>query len=222
MKLDRSERVQGGAGLPEGIFCADVSALLSMKTILDVTFALLGLFVLAPLLLLIALGIRIDSSGPVMFRQVRTGLNGQSFRIYKFRTMTVQENGAVVRQAILGDKRVTRIGQLLRKTSLDELPQLINVVRGEMSLVGPRPHALAHDEYYGREISVYRDRFAVKPGLTGWAQVSGSRGETPTVTDMQRRVDLDLWYVENHTFALDLMILGRTVLAEISRKTGAY
>lgn len=222
MKLNHSASVASVDSLPAATSSANLAVLPSVKTSLDVTLALLGLFVLAPLLLLIALGIRLDSSGPVMFRQVRTGRNGRSFRIYKFRTMTVQENGAVVRQATLGDKRVTRIGQLLRKTSLDELPQLINVVQGEMSLVGPRPHALAHDEYYGREIPVYQHRFAVKPGLTGWAQVSGSRGETPTVADMQRRVNLDLWYVENRTLALDLAILARTVMAEISRKTNAY
>lgn len=188
----------------------------------DVTLAMIGLFVLAPLLLVIALVIRLDSNGPVLFRQVRTGRNGQPFRIYKFRTMTVQEDGAIVRQATLGDKRVTRVGQLLRKTSLDELPQLINVVRGEMSLVGPRPHALAHDEYYGQKIANYEHRFAVRPGLTGWAQVSGSRGETPMLADMQRRVNLDLWYVQNRTLALDFLILIRTVLAELNRKSNAY
>jgi lipopolysaccharide/colanic/teichoic acid biosynthesis glycosyltransferase len=124
--------------------------------------------------------------------------------------MTVQENGPVVQQARWGDKRVTRIGRILRQTSLGELPQLLNVIRGEMSLVGPRPHALANDEHYGREIPAYARRFAVRPGLTGWAQVNGSRGETPTLASMGRRVDLDLWYVQNRTLALDVTILART------------
>jgi exopolysaccharide biosynthesis polyprenyl glycosylphosphotransferase len=192
------------------------------KDILDCVLASVGLFSLLPLLLLIALAVCLDSKGPALFRQIRTGRNGKPFQIYKFRTMTVQEDGAVVQQARRGDTRLTRIGRILRQTSLDELPQLLNVLRGKMSLVGPRPHALAHDEYYGREIPDYARRFAVKPGLTGWAQVNGSRGETPTVADMRRRVDLDLWYVQNRTLALDFTILARTVVDEITRRTNAY
>lgn len=161
----------------------------------DVLVAALVLFLLAPLLALIAVLVRLESPGPAMFRQTRTGLNGRTFQIYKFRTMCVQEDGFVVRQASRGDARVTRLGAFLRKTSLDELPQLINVIRGEMALVGPRPHALAHDSYYGAQIATYHDRFRVRPGLTGWAQINGSRGATPRLSDMQRRVDLDLWYV---------------------------
>jgi exopolysaccharide biosynthesis polyprenyl glycosylphosphotransferase len=192
------------------------------KSVLDVVLAALGLVVLSSLLFLLALAIRLDSTGPALFRQTRTGLNGKPFRIYKFRTMTVQEDGAVVQQARRGDTRLTRIGRILRQTSLDELPQLLNVIWGEMSLVGPRPHALAHDEHYGREIPDYVGRFAVKPGLTGWAQVNGLRGETPTVADMRRRVELDLWYIQNRTLALDLTILARTVVDEITRRTNAY
>ena len=192
------------------------------KDILDRVLASVGLVSLLPLLLVIALAVCLDSKGPALFRQTRTGRNGKPFRIYKFRTMTVQENGPVVQQARRGDTRLTRIGRILRQTSLDELPQLLNVIRGEMSLVGPRPHALAHDEHYGREIPDYVGRFAVKPGLTGWAQVNGSRGETPTVADMRRRVELDLWYVQNRTLALDLTILARTVVDEITRRTNAY
>ena len=195
---------------------------LEAKSVLDVVLATLGLLVLAPLLILLALAIRLDSTGPALFRQTRTGLNGKKFRIYKLRTMTVQEDGAVIQQATQGDPRVTRIGRILRKTSLDELPQLLNVIRGEMALVGPRPHALAHDDYYGREIPAYEHRFAVKPGITGWAQVNGSRGETCTVADMQRRIDLDLWYVEHRSLALDVTILARTVVDEITRRTHAY
>jgi putative colanic acid biosynthesis UDP-glucose lipid carrier transferase len=192
------------------------------KDILDRGLASLGLVSLLPLLLVIGLSVRLDSKGPALFGQTRTGRNGKPFRIYKFRTMTVQENGPVVQQATQGDTRVTRIGRILRQTSLDELPQLLNVIRGEMSLVGPRPHALAHDEHYGREIPDYVGRFAVKPGLTGWAQVNGSRGETPTLAAMGRRVELDLWYVRNRTLALDLTILARTVVDEITRRTNAY
>ena len=135
--------------------------------------------------------------------------------------MTVQEDGPVIQQATQGDTRVTRIGQWLRCTSIDELPQLLNVIRGEMSLVGPRPHALAHDEYYGRAIPTYARRFAARPGITGWAQVNGARGKTPAVADMQRRIALDLWYVEHWSLTLDITILARTV-AEVARRTSAY
>jgi exopolysaccharide biosynthesis polyprenyl glycosylphosphotransferase len=180
---------------------------------LDVAVACLALLMLAPLLVLVALAIRLDAPGPVLFRQSRTGLNGRVFRIYKFRTMRVLEDGPEVRQASRADRRVTCVGRVLRRTHLDELPQLLNVLRGEMALVGPRPHALAHDEHYGREIPAYRLRFQVKPGMTGWAQVNGARGETPTLEHMQRRIDLDLWYVENRSLGLDLQILVRTAFA---------
>ena len=190
--------------------------------VLDIAGAAMGLLVLAPLLVFIALLIRLDTPGPVLFRQTRKGLNGQVFRIYKFRTMRVLEDGAVVRQATRGDARVTRIGRILRSTSLDELPQLLNVLSGEMALVGPRPHALAHDEFYSREISGYDQRFRVKPGITGWAQVNGARGETPTLDHMRRRIELDLDYVQHKSIALDLTILVRTLRAELGRTSEAY
>jgi putative colanic acid biosynthesis UDP-glucose lipid carrier transferase len=174
------------------------------------------------LLALITLLVRLDSPGPAIFRQTRTGLNGRTFLIYKFRTMHVQEDGAGVRQARRGDARVTRLGAVLRKTSLDELPQLINVLRGEMALVGPRPHALAHDSLYGALITVYCERFAVRPGITGWAQINGSRGATPRLADMQRRIELDLWYVEHRSFALDLKILIATPLHILPSRSNAY
>ena len=136
--------------------------------------------------------------------------------------MHVLEDGAVIRQAAKGDSRVTRIGAFLRRTSLDELPQLINVLLGQMALVGPRPHALAHDAYYGQEIPAYERRFAVKPGITGWAQVNDSRGPTPAVADMRRRVEMDLWYIERQSLSLDLQILVRTVMSEITRRTNAH
>src|SRR5690242_9973015 len=154
----------------------------------DILIAGIVLVLLAPLLALIALLVRLDSPGPAIFRQTRTGLNGRTFLIYKFRTMHVQEDGAVVQQARRGDARVTRLGEILRKTSLDELPQLINVLRGEMALVGPRPHPRALDAHYGKLIPTYEQRFAVRPGITGWAQINGARGETPELADMRRRI----------------------------------
>ena len=194
----------------------------SWTRVLDVLAASFGLFALAPLFVLVSLMIALDSPGPVLFRQTRKGLNGRTFRIYKFRTMRVLEDGPVVRQATRDDARVTRVGRILRATSLDELPQLLNVLSGEMALVGPRPHALAHDEYYSREISSYDLRFQVKPGITGWAQVNGARGETPTLDHMRRRIELDLWYVQHKSIALDLTIVVRTLRAELGRRSGAY
>ena len=188
----------------------------------DVLVAGLLVVLLAPLLALIAVLVRLESPGPALFRQTRTGLNGRTFQIYKFRSMRVQENGIVVRQASRGDARVTVLGAFLRKTSLDELPQLLNVIRGEMALVGPRPHALAHDTYYGAEIAAYQDRFRVRPGLTGWAQINGSRGATPMLSDMQRRIDLDLWYVENNSLSLDFRILVATGLALLAHRSDVY
>lgn len=184
--------------------------------------AVMALLVLTPLFFMIAIAIRANSKGPVLFRQLRTGLNGRKFQIYKFRSMYVQENGPVVRQAERVDHRVTAVGRFLRRSSLDELPQLLNVMRGEMAFVGPRPHALAHDDYYGQRIAAYSRRFSVKPGLTGWAQVNGSRGPTPTVESMERRVNLDIWYVENRSVWLDIRIILTTISMEISRKSDAY
>lgn len=184
--------------------------------------ALIALLVLAPLFALIAVAIRADSQGPVLFRQTRTGFNGRTFQIYKFRSMYVQENGSIVRQAERVDQRVTSVGRVLRRSNLDELPQLLNVLRGEMAFVGPRPHALAHDNFYGRQIPFYAQRFAVKPGITGWAQVNGSRGATPTVESMEKRVELDIWYVENRTVWLDIRIILMTIWMEVRRRSDAY
>ena len=180
------------------------------KRALDLVVAVPALLVLAPLFALIALLVRLDSGGPVLFRQRRAGICGRDFDILKFRTMHVLENGDTVVQAREGDPRATRVGRWLRRYSLDELPQLINVVRGDMSLVGPRPHARAHDAYYSALIRNYRHRYAVKPGMTGWAQINGLRGPTPTVDLMARRIEHDLWYARNTNFALDLEILLRT------------
>jgi Undecaprenyl-phosphate glucose phosphotransferase len=193
----------------------------AIKRLFDIAGSALGLLVLAPLFLVVSAAIRIDSPGPIVFRQKRGGFNGRAFHILKFRTMRVLEDGPVVTQAKRDDERVTRLGRWLRRSSLDELPQLINVLRGDMSLVGPRPHALAHDDQYRALISTYPFRHYVKPGITGWAQVKGFRGETPTINLMRGRVDLDLWYVGNWSFWLDLRILLRTA-HEFCRSPNAF
>jgi len=182
----------------------------SGKRMLDVTLSLAAILLLLPVFALIALAVRLDSKGPVLFHQRRIGQNGKIFGIYKIRSMHVLEDGADIPQAQRGDARITRIGKFLRITSLDELPQLFNVLKGEMSLVGPRPHAVAHDEYYAARVLNYRLRHLVKPGITGWAQVNGARGATPQISDMQARVDFDIQYVERESLWLDLQILART------------
>jgi Undecaprenyl-phosphate glucose phosphotransferase len=186
-----------------------------VKRGLDLILSTLALVVLGPVFAFIAAFIKLDSSGPVIFRQKRTGFNGRGFTIYKFRTMTTIEDGAVVVQATRNDRRVTRLGKLLRRYSVDELPQLVNVLRGEMSLVGPRPHAIAHDDQYSEGIARYAFRQHVKPGITGWSQVNGLRGETVNVGDMQRRLALDLWYIDHWSIWLDLWILVRTLKAVV-------
>jgi Undecaprenyl-phosphate glucose phosphotransferase len=191
------------------------------KRLVDIVGASLGLIILAPLMLLSAVAIRIDSSGSVFFRQRRNGFNAKQFSIFKFRTMTVMEDGATVVQAKRFDPRVTKVGRVLRRSSIDEVPQLFNVLTGEMSLVGPRPHALAHDDHYGDLLSEYAFRHHVKPGITGWAQVSGYRGETARVEQMKGRVDCDLWYINNWSLALDFKILVLTCL-ELTRRRNAY
>ncbi|MFO1150493.1 MAG: undecaprenyl-phosphate glucose phosphotransferase [Alsobacter sp.] len=183
----------------------------SVKRGIDVAVAGAALFVLSPLMLIVALMIKLDSPGPLLFIQSRCGFNGKPFRILKFRTMRVLEDGEVVTQAVRNDRRVTRVGRILRRTSIDELPQLFNVLNGDMSLVGPRPHALAHDTYYDHHINDYAMRQHVKPGLTGWAQVNGHRGLTPTIESMARRVEHDLWYIDNWSIWLDFKILVLTV-----------
>jgi putative colanic acid biosynthesis UDP-glucose lipid carrier transferase len=193
---------------------------MSAKRMLDVMLALAAILVCLPLFALIALAIVLDSRGPALFHQRRVGQYGKVFNIYKFRSMHVLEDGAQVVQACQGDTRITRIGQILRVTSLDELPQLLNVLSGEMSLVGPRPHAVAHDGYYADRVTNYRLRHLVKPGITGWAQVNGARGATPELRDMQARIDLDIQYVERESLWLDLRILVRTPL-EVLRHRNA-
>jgi len=189
---------------------------------MDVVLASAGLFLLSPILLMIALIIKLDSRGPVLYRQARHGLDGQVFSLVKFRTLRIDACDpprGQCRQVTCDDPRVTRVGRLLRWSSLDELPQLVNVLRDEMSIVGPRPHAITHNEYYAARIDGYLDRHAVKPGITGWAQVNGLRGETETVDKMERRVLHDLYYVENWSLGLDIRIIARTLrLGSIDRR----
>ncbi len=192
---------------------------LAAKRCFDLTLATAGLLTLAPLMLVTALLIKLDSRGPVFFLQKRNGFNGQAFDIFKFRTMHVLENGPSVKQAIRHDPRITRLGRWLRRSSIDELPQLLNVIRGEMSLVGPRPHATSHNSEYEKLIANYAFRHHVKPGLTGWAQVNGYRGETRRVEQMQQRVEHDLWYINNWSPWLDLKIVLRTVLVALRQDT---
>jgi undecaprenyl-phosphate galactose phosphotransferase/putative colanic acid biosynthesis UDP-glucose lipid carrier transferase len=191
------------------------------KRLMDVVVASLVLIFFLPLMAFAAVAIKLDSAGPIIFRQMRKGFNGKQFVILKFRTMRVQENGPSVVQAKRDDTRVTTIGRLLRSSSIDELPQLLNVLRGDMSLIGPRPHALAHDSYFEVTLSDYAFRHHVKPGITGWAQCNGARGATPKIEDVAKRVKLDLWYIDNWSFWLDLLILIRTAF-EVVRKRNAY
>lgn len=182
----------------------------------DLVLGTMALIAFAPLLTLVAGLIKLDSRGPVFFRQTRYGYNQEPFRIVKFRTMVTLEDGAVVRQAQRNDVRVTRVGRFLRRTSIDELPQLINVILGDMSLVGPRPHAIAHDQAFERDVPLYGRRHNMKPGITGWAQVHGLRGEIDTPDKIGQRVAHDLFYIDHWSLWLDLSVLVRTVL---SRRT---
>ena len=180
------------------------------KRVADLIIAATGLIVISVPMALIALAVKISSPGPVFFRQRRYGLDGQEIRVWKFRSMRVCDDGPVVKQATQNDPRITRIGGILRRTSLDELPQLFNVIEGTMSLVGPRPHASAHNEQYRGLIRGYMMRHKIKPGITGLAQVSGCRGETETLDKMQKRVEFDHHYIRTWSLALDLRILVRT------------
>ena len=182
-----------------------------LKRALDIVVAGGALLFFAPLLALVAVLIKLESRGPVLFRQARGGLNGQSFTIFKFRSMRVQENGDKVVQARRDDDRITGLGRILRKTSIDELPQLLNVLMGDMSLVGPRPHALAHDAQYGAVIANYHLRLRARPGLTGLAQIKGLRGGTGAVEAMAARVEADNEYIDSWSIWSDLKILALTV-----------
>ena len=192
-----------------------------LKRTMDIVLTGLALLVAAPLMAAIAIAVKVTSRGPVLFRQRRYGLNGELINVYKFRSMTVCEDGAVVTQATREDTRITTLGKFLRRSSLDELPQLLNVLQGKMSLVGPRPHAIAHNEMYRKLISGYMIRHKVRPGITGWAQVNGLRGETDTVEKMSARVKFDIDYLNSWSPWLDLKILLRTVMLVV-RDDKAY
>ena len=193
-----------------------------VKRAFDVVAAGLALVAAAPLMAVIAAAVKLTSPGPVLFRQGRYGLNGERINVYKFRSMTVCEDGAVVTQATQNDTRVTPIGRFLRRSSLDELPQLLNVLQGKMSLVGPRPHAVAHNEQYRKLISGYMTRHKVRPGITGWAQVNGLRGETDTIDKMSARVRYDIEYLDNWSVWLDVRIIMQTALLLIRKDRNAY
>lgn len=182
------------------------------KEVFDRIFALFVLLAIAPVLIAVAVAVKCSSSGPVLFTQRRKGANGKIFNIYKFRSMRMHaEAMGVVRQATRDDPRVTRVGAFLRRTSLDELPQFFNVLRGEMSVVGPRPHAIEHDKLYQDIVDGYIHRYRIKPGITGWAQINGFRGETDRIEKMQGRVAHDLYYLNNWSFWLDIQIVLATV-----------
>lgn len=183
------------------------------KRAFDIVVSASALVLLSPVLAILALLVRLDSPGPVLFFQRRRGFNQEEFRIWKFRTMTTVEDGDQVRQAVRNDVRITRAGAWLRRLNLDELPQLVNVLKGEMSIIGPRPHAVSHDEHYEARIRAYPRRLNVKPGLTGWAQIHGFRGPTQTEGDMAARVEHDLYYIDNWSMLLDLYIIAMTVLS---------
>jgi Undecaprenyl-phosphate glucose phosphotransferase len=186
---------------------------LFVKRAFDILAATAGLVLFAPLFLCAALAIKLDSRGPIFFRQTRHGYNNQDIKVLKFRSMTTLEDGEDFRQVKRNDSRVTRVGRLLRRTNIDELPQLVNVLLGDMSIVGPRPHATAHNEMFHDRIVPFARRHNVKPGITGWAQVNGCRGETDTLEKMQERVDYDLYYIDNWSFLFDIKIIVMTLFS---------
>lgn len=193
-----------------------------VKRASDIILSALILILISPVLAALALGVKLSSPGPVLFKQRRYGLNGQEVVVYKFRSMKVTEDGPVIKQATKDDPRVTRFGAFIRRTSLDELPQFINVLQGRMSIVGPRPHAVAHNEMYRKLIKSYMIRHKVRPGITGWAQVNGLRGETETVEKMKARIEYDLDYLRHWSLRLDLRIIWRTIFVVFKKPETAY
>ena len=193
-----------------------------IKRSADVVFSLVILLLILPILIMIAIGVKLSSPGPIIFKQRRYGLDGKEILVYKFRSMSVCEDGGAVTQATKNDQRVTKLGAFLRKSSLDELPQFINVLQGRMSVVGPRPHAVSHNEMYRKLIKGYMIRHKVKPGITGWAQVNGLRGETETLDKMKARIDFDLEYLRNWSPKLDIYIVFRTISVVFKGEKNAY
>jgi putative colanic acid biosysnthesis UDP-glucose lipid carrier transferase len=192
------------------------------KRLFDFVVSAGALLFLSPLLIVIATLVKFTSRGPILFKQVRTGLGGEPFVILKFRTMTVEEHGSSVIQARRDDHRLTPVGGFLRRSSLDELPQFINVLFGDMSIVGPRPHAIAHDLHYGGMIPTYCERFRVRPGITGFAQCNGARGPTETLDKMRRRVRLDLAYVERWSWEMEAKIIAKTIKVLVAGDDAAF
>lgn len=191
------------------------------KRLSDIVISMILLVLLAPIMIGLAIGVKMSSPGPIVFKQRRYGLDGREILVYKFRSMRTTDNGPVVKQATKGDPRITPFGAFIRKTSLDELPQFINVLQGRMSIVGPRPHAVAHNETYRKIVKGYMVRHKVKPGITGWAQVSGYRGETDTIDKMEKRIEYDLEYLRNWSLSFDLWIIFKTV-AVVFKDKNAY
>ncbi|HRD34523.1 MAG TPA: undecaprenyl-phosphate glucose phosphotransferase [Rhodocyclaceae bacterium] len=216
-------RVADVGGVPVVAVCDTPFTGLSgvFKRLSDIALSSLLLVLLAPVLVGLAIGVKHSSPGPVIFKQRRYGLDGKEILVYKFRSMTTTDNGNVVKQATRNDSRITPFGAFIRRTSLDELPQFINVLQGRMSIVGPRPHAVAHNETYRKLIKGYMVRHKVKPGITGWAQVNGYRGETDTIDKMERRIEFDLEYLRNWSLSLDLWIIIKTVLV-VFKDRNAY
>ncbi len=192
------------------------------KRIFDIVVSLIVLVIIAIPLLLISIAIKMTSSGNILFKQHRYGLNGENIVVWKFRSMRVNEDGNHIPQAHKNDPRVTPLGAFLRRYSLDELPQFINVLQGKMSIIGPRPHAVAHNEWYRKQIKGYMLRHKVKPGITGWAQINGCRGETETIEKMQKRIEYDLFYIKHWSLWLDIKILALTIYKTFTGKLIAY
>ena len=192
-----------------------------VKRISDIILSILIMILISPIMLFAAIGVKLSSPGPVIFKQRRYGLDGKEIVVYKFRSMTTCDDGKDVKQATRGDSRITRFGAFIRKTSIDELPQFINVLQGRMSIVGPRPHAVAHNETYRKLIKGYMVRHKVKPGITGWAQVNGYRGETETVEKMEKRIEYDLEYLRNWSLSMDLWIIIKTAATTL-KDSSAY
>jgi putative colanic acid biosysnthesis UDP-glucose lipid carrier transferase len=190
----------------------------SLKRTEDIVLATIILILISPVILIIAVAIKIDSKGPVIFKQKRGGINNAEIIVYKFRSMTTQDNGSTVKQASKNDPRTTSVGKFLRNTSLDELPQFINAIQGRMSVVGPRPHAIAHNIEYAKLIPEYNQRTLVKPGITGLAQINGWRGQTDTLDKMKNRINMDLKYIDRWTLWLDIKIIFITMWKGFSSK----
>lgn len=190
----------------------------AVKRLEDIVLSSLALLMLSLPMLVIALMIKLTSKGPVVFKQDRYGMNGRKIKVWKFRTMQVMENSTQVKQACKNDPRITKVGAFLRRTSLDELPQFINSLKGDMSVIGPRPHAVSHNEEYRKLVNFYMLRHKVKPGITGWAQVNGWRGETDTVDKMKKRIEFDLEYIRNWSLWLDFKIIIFTILRSFTDK----